>query len=876
MKRIIFAIFILTLSLSLWAASLSIQIIDEYGNPLPGVRIILKGEKTYYGYSGESGTVYLNVEPGNYNVEAKLKGFTRKKLLEIKVLPGRNNFYRFSLPLGEKLLEEKAREVPSPSQIWHVASFEKQEIIPIEDDRPGSIVPESRSTFVWKDYTLSEDHFLFPAYPYLLELGDYAFTVNNFGETSIERAGTYKRIVSTGNELNLEGLPSSSFSRDPENPYYYSAYFTTTINAGDFKFTTAFSSFKEERNIAGFSNRVGKNGKLFYFEASRKGTGLRIMYTKTTQPYEIKYANFLYTADNVPSLEVKTRDFSIFSAKNEGDFVHSIFTGIRTWESNETISSEPGIINTRTGTKSLLGSNFTRMRDYYLKSSMGIFLDQMAGASHTIFAGAELNYLTLSSDFGVTNPILKYQYGDIPYFSPETDIRYWRVYGTGGTEHRGSKIRHFSIFLQDDWGFRKFHLFTGLRYDNYSSRYNSGIRNGRTGWDFINGEGYSDIFSRRVIYSFSGFSRESFGLRFGFSYELSKDFLLKGSLSRFGKPLNSREVMSYFPYVDGWADLFWTDINNDGAPSEDELNFYGIVPPPHTDQKAPTPYTDIISLGIEKALPYDFVFGLEGWVENSSSNIAMVNTSVDYFSEHPWWGSMEIPEPGPDGVFGTSDDGTITFYYFTPTEDKSEYTWSLTSVSIKDLDSSSKNLRIYFRRPLKNGFAFYLEGIYTKKKGYEGPTPIIYSPNQVENFKADYSRYFIRASLTLSPVKYTYASAYFLYDSGIPYQRSLYLITDKSYPFNFQKIIVSPKGYKTSNAFKTLNLSLSRIIKFGNYSATIYLKARDVFNWRSSLQQMDVQGLLTSEGKFYPMESFGKLLREWGGREFILGLRFNF
>ncbi|GEM_PF-2224578 len=876
MKRTILVILIFALSLPLWAASLNIQIIDEYGNPLPGVRIVLKGKKTYFGYSGESGTVYLNVQPGDYILEARLKGFTQKKVTGVKVLPGKKNYYRFSLPLGEEKLKEKAKEIPSPSQIWPVVTFEKQELLPLEDNKLGHIFPEEQGTFVWNDYTISEDRFLFPSYPYLLELGNYTFISYDLGETPIEKPGYYKKLFSSENQLNIEGLPSTGLSSDPENPSFYSAYFSSSLSAENFKFTVSASAFKDEREITGFGERISRDGKLLYFEAMRNKTGLRFMYTKTNEPYEIKYASFLYSPENVPSLMVKSWDYSLFNINNEGDFIHSIFSGIRTWESDESISYEPGIINTLTGEKSLFGSNFTRMRDYYFKASLGIFLDQMAGASHTILGGFEFNYITLTSKFGVTNPIMKYKYDDTPFFLPESDLRYWRIYGTGESEKRGSRIRHFSIYIQDNWGFRKLNLFTGLRYDNYSSKYNSGIRNGRTGWDFINGEGYSDIFSRRVIYSFDGLNRESFGLRFGFSYEISRDFLLKGSLCRFGKPLGATEVMNYFPYMDGWADIFWTDSNNDGIPSEDELVSYGVIPPPHTDSKAPTPYTDVISIGIEKALPHDLVFGIQGWFENSSSNIAMTNTSVDYFPEHPWWNSMEIPEPGPDGVFGTQDDGTVTFYYFTPTEDKPEYTWSLTSVAVKDLDFNSKNLRVYFRRPLKDGFSFYLEALYMKRKGYEGPTPVIYSPNQTENLKADYSRYIIKASMTVTPMKDTHASMYFLYDSGIPYQRSLYVVTDHSYPFNLQKIIVSPRGYEISSPFKTLNLSLSRDFKLGTTGATLYLNVRNVLNWKNTLQYRGAQGFLTDDGKFYPLNSFGETLRNWGGREFILGLRFNF
>ena len=877
MKRIIVAFLIAGFSL---ASTLKLKIVDEYGNPLPGVRVILKGQRVYYGYSGESGIVFINAIPGDYSAEVKLKGFYSKTVKGVKVLPGIENFYNIDMPLKplkKKSGEESVKIHPSPSQIWPVFSFECKEFLPFEDGKLGRLdFYPGNAQYRWNGYYISENHFLFPSYPEIFDMGNFVSLSLNNGAVVNERPGYYSDNYSVGNQVNIEWLPGESFSSDLENPYFYSVYLSTAISRGKLKTALSYSRLNEERDITGFDNRISRKGDLLYYEASYGGAGARILYTRLNEPYEIKYANFLHYPSNTPDLNVKTWDFSLFNSGVKEEFSHYVASGIRTWESEEKLREEPGIFNTKTGRESLLGNRFVRMRDYYAKFNLGIFLDNLIGASHTIFGGFNYNYLSLYSEANTSNNVIKYLYGDISYFLPDTDIRYWRVYSMGNPERASSHTNHFSIFLQDTWNFGKLVLFTGLRYDNYSSRNHSGLRTGTPEWEFLNGEGDKDIFSRRIIYSFPGFSRESFGLRFGFSYSLSRNFVFKGSLSRFGKPLDSSEMLSYFPYNNGWADLFWKDMNGDGVPSSDEVVETGIMPPPHMDEKAPTPFKDIISLGFESAFLLDSVFGAQGWIENSSNNIGIINTAVDYYKEHPWWNAVEVKEPGPDGIFGTSDDGVLTVYYFTPTEEEPEYKITLSSVAIKDLNSSSKNIRIYLRRDFRKGFSFYIEGIYTKFKGYEGSTPLIFSPNQVENIKYDYSRYSLRASFTLEPFKRTYISGFFLYVSGMPYQRKLFLMTDQLYPFNLFEIVASRGGYETSREFKTFNISVSRTFKIAGINSSIYLKIRNLFGWDSAYKNMGIQGILTTDGKFYPMESFNRTLRSWGGREFSVGLRFSF
>ncbi len=870
MKKILISILI---SIPIFSASLRILVIDEYGNPLPGVRAVIKGKKTYYAFTAESGVIYLNLRPGNYRLKANLKGFCRKKVDGIKVLPGRKNFYRISLRLSDQECSEEGRMLPSPTQIWEISSFESKETLSMEDGKLGKISYEKRGNFLWKGYELGKSHFLFNTYPMTTELGDYLYSSTNSENVKIERSGNYCEIYPAQTEFNLDWLPLQSLSLDPENPDSLSVYFSAAVKLKGFKTAASYSKLNEKRNILGFDRRVSKKSDLLYLDFSHGNTGLRLLYTKIDEPFEIKYANFFHTPENTPSFVVKSQDFSLYNSKTEGNFTHLITAGMRTFESNEEIWKETGIFNTKTGEESLFGNRYTRMRDYYLKGSSEIFIGRLAGAEHIIEAGGEFEYVGLSSTFGSENPIVRYQYGNTPYFLPLGELRYWRVYSLGKEENRASHISHISLYLQDNWGFGNLNLLTGLRYDNYSSGYCPGIREGVEGWDFINGEGNEDIFSRRIFYSLQGLGRENLGLRVGFSYLLPHSFLFKGGLFRYVKSLDSKEVLSYFPYVNGWGDIFWKDVDGNGFPSESEIENYGIFPPPHTDKKAPTPYSDVIILGLEKALPLDINLGIQAWTETSSNTIGFANTLVDYYEGHSWWANKKIPEPGPDGVFGTGDDGTIIYYYFTPTEDIKEFKWSFSSVALKTLDSSSKSLKFYLRRPFKKGFSLYFDFTYTKFKGYQGGNIWIYSPNQVENIKANYGRLSIRANVLLSPISKTYISLFFLYDSGIPYQRSFYVISDQPYPFNLQKITASEKGYRLSPAFKTLNLALSREIKTGKLSSVISLKVNNLFNWTSSYNRMGVQGFLTTDGKFYPLNSFGTTERKWGGREIRLGLK---
>ncbi len=829
---------------------------DEFSNPLPGVRAKIKGKKILSFFAGESGIIEVELPPGNYRIEARLKGFCFREG-EVEVLPGEVNSYRMGLKLGAKTCPRGIQRLPG-REFWPVLTLD-----PLQSITVSRTILEDEDRFYVNGRELSRGHFLEPLAEPVPALGSFLSLSRNRAHVEEERPGKHAYFFSPPSfSLNYQVLSPSFKTSGPSHEFHD---LSLSGSGGYSGFHGAFTALVLSEDREGFSREV----KSFFSRAGFKKLGFYAMVSRREEPQEWKWKRPYFIPEELPSLVFDQRDFGL--TLGEGMNSPLLFSaGVETKESREEVpGTRPEIDLSRFPFRPFLNYR-TRLRRYHLALEGKLFFDRLASAQHSIYFGAGFEYMTLWQRRWSPEPVLKFSYGGDGAY-PGADFLWWRIYPYGNEGH-SSRFHHISLFVQDTWNFGRLNLFTGIRYDNYHSRYGAGVKEGLAAWTFLNGERNQDIFSRRLIYSFPGVSTEGFGIRLGFSYRIQEGLYLEGGISRFAKPLDVKEMTMFYPYFQGWADVFWRDSNGDGNMAPEEVLERVIFPPVSPSSSFPTEFTDVILLGFQGETGGLF-YGISLWIENYSNRAGILNSKLSYQKESAWWAEEMLREPGPDGIMGTADDGEFPFYYFLPTEDVKEFSWAFSPFQLKDLSALSRNIRFHLRRYLRGGYSFFMEAVYSKKTGYWGPSyPFIYSPNQATNLKSSFSTLSLLGGVTVVPFRNFSFTALYSQGEARPYGRWVYLLTHRTPPFNLQKIVLSPRGYETSSPYRTLNLSASYRWK----GLTVYLRLNNALNWSHEVELRGYQGLLTEDGHFYPSSSFLTPLVRRGGREVVLGIRFNY
>ena len=232
-----------------------------------------------------------------------------------------------------------------------------------------------------------------------------------------------------------------------------------------------------------------------------------------------------------------------------------------------------------------------------------------------------------------------------------------------------------------------------------------------------------------------------------------------------------------------------------------------------------------------------------------------------------------MEEPGPDGLFGTADDSTITYYVLN--REKRQLSYILSFRPLNELDTNSFRWTLSLRRPFYNGFSLFFNATYRIFNGVEETLPLIADPNGLTNLKASYSELQMRAGGTLQLPFETYLSFFYLYSSGRPYRRKLVILTDEPWPFNMITVNASAPGYEMSEPVYYLNLSLSKHFNLPHISGEVFLHLFNLLDSKYEQSYREVQGYLTQDGQFIPLESWDRTLKRWGGRSIRLGVKFS-
>ncbi len=863
---------------------------DEYSNPLAGVKVVLKGERgEYFAYTGETGFFTIKeVKPGVYSFTFSMKGFETKRIEEVRVPAARPLFLKVSLVMGKKgERKEKRKLLPDRIDYSEGLSLSEQENIPVSPfaSSYASLLSQSRAkaeNVYWLEEDLGRELFQNEKAS-LPVIGGTELGVKR-GDFSCfeERFATAVEIFSSQPSLMLQGGLYSGLPQQEGDFTRLDNLKVFSLAAGikEGKVGLYFSWNRHEESLFpyGFNEKAEKEESFWFAKASYGLLSFRAFSENGKETPSLKYASFLHEPGHTPSTERNSWAVDIMVSNSTPSLSLSLKAGIYTWSREEIPSQPRGYENPLTAAFDPMLHVLNRMRKYSVKGDFTWLHSYLFKADHIFRGGLAFEYFTYEHQLSSPNPVLNIGLTPSGPFLPGLDFNYTRVYQAPSIPQESNcGAFHFALYGQDNWGLGKLNIFVSFRYDYYKSNYSAFYRRQVTDWAFLDDVLYEthgvDLFKTRVVPGREGLHQSLVGVRVGVSHPIYKSGVLKAGFARFIDPLYFSRVEALFPMGPAWADVFWQDINGDGLLSEEEIKDIGFYHPPFPDPDLPAPFNDIMFLSLSYALPLDFEANFMFAYESSKNRFAIVNSSLGYTKEDDYWIERTVKEPGPDGLFGTADDSTITYYVLD--REKRELNYILSFRPLNELDTNSFRWTLSLRRPFYNGFSLFFNATYRIFNGVEDTLPFVPDPNGLINLKASYSELQVRGGGTLQLPFKTYLSFFYLYSSGRPYRRKLVILTEEPWPFNLITVNASAPGYEMSDPVHYLNLTLSKRFNLSHVSGEVFLHLFNLLDSKYEQSYRKIQGYLTQDGQFIPLESWSKTLRRWGGRSIRFGIKLS-
>jgi hypothetical protein len=319
------------------------------------------------------------------------------------------------------------------------------------------------------------------------------------------------------------------------------------------------------------------------------------------------------------------------------------------------------------GARTVTGGDQRWQQDRQRKQATGAatyFKDDLLGGSHNFKFGGEINYETQ------WNAYEQWRAGGIQHiFNNGAALRAVIGFPTSDCEIGSlsardcllsiGKLDHSNLFVSDTWTIDRLTLTLGLRYDHYKSHVPDQIQVANT----IGGFSVPSLeFPAQTFFTW-----DSVVPRAGLTYDLSGDgrTVVKFNYGFFrhnpgpgiaasGNPNQAGKTLTYN----------WSDANGNrlfdageqvGAVVQDLTGPGGISIDPDIKQ----PYTHEVATFFEQQLTE--VFGMRaGYVYKSNDDLWM--QYQPFRGPEAYTATYNAPDIGPDGVSGTGDDTTHTFF----------------------------------------------------------------------------------------------------------------------------------------------------------------------------------------------------------------------
>jgi hypothetical protein len=531
------------------------------------------------------------------------------------------------------------------------------------------------------------------------------------------------------------------------------------------------------------------------------------------------------------------------------------------------------------------------------------FLNNFLGGSHEIKAGVGYELANYDFDPWKVNPIYEFLADGSPYcLGPGVGMFFAFPYGNevGDTPQKVA-VRTFSAYVQDDFKIaNRLTLNLGIRYDEPHGDIPSVPLNPSDNPVLV--ALAPEVFTPMTLPSYNNaVVWRTFSPRLGLVFDLFGDgkTAIKASWSRYTEPLLGTNLFGTGINQPGWLMAGWIDTNMDGQIDPTDSFIPMSVPPnPLTlnpadvlDPHLKAPYTDEFVVGIERELLSNFSIGITYINKKDNRIIEDLESFRGLSADSGWWVPYTVTDPGPDGVFGTSDDGSITVYAVKNGAPE----------SLLKLQNCPEAVRRYhaveliFNKRMSKGwqllgsltfskFKGNVGASYNESAGY-GPDNAFASPNWLVNRYGDLEldRPFqlrLQGSVQL-PIDFM-LSAYYLYMSGAPYGRTLrvYFPDNPDYdPSNppYADVYAQAPGTSRLQAINNLDIRISKNFRIGRQAKfDIFVDVLNVLGQSWIDYNQDLGGWINADGSFTKWPTYGMATAINGMRTLKVSGRFTF
>jgi hypothetical protein len=339
-----------------------------------------------------------------------------------------------------------------------------------------------------------------------------------------------------------------------------------------------------------------------------------------------------------------------------------------------------------------------------------------------------------------------------------------------------------SIYLTDTWTRHRLSINLGVRWDRYDSAYPDQERPASRFYEA------ADIPGRHLIVW------NVFAPRIGFSWDItgSARNVLKVHYGRYyWNPTRTVPNAVNPNNTPQWRRYRWTDTNRDGfwQPGEEGalLATRGGFATQDFDPKLKDTYTDQVSAWFERELGERFGVRVGGVFNHHSRRFQTRNALTP---PEAYTIPIDVRDPGPDGVTGTADDGTV-LHLLNLNPALIGRTFNMI-VNVPDYDESARSLEVTATRRFANRWSLSASWAATWRNDFNA---IPYNPNGVQ--QSDYLRMtFVKVNGSIEPGWGLRITPLVRYQSGTPFARSVSI----SMNYGSQTVLVEPTGAQRMNA----------------------------------------------------------------------------
>jgi hypothetical protein len=398
-----------------------------------------------------------------------------------------------------------------------------------------------------------------------------------------------------------------------------------------------------------------------------------------------------------------------------------------------------------------------------------------------------------------------------------------------------ARIATTSLFAQDAWTIQnKLTLNVGVRYDRFvPSRQATSAGGGAWAATPLAAQ-YPVLAPHTIAAVDPQWTWNSVAPRLAASYSIDQKSVVRGSFSRYYHFVNTGMIPGADENVVTTMIFQWNDRNSDRdyQPGEEGtlLSIAGGPDLVSFDSNIKHPYTDEFVLGFSRELFADFSVSANYIHRKDTDLVHTMQVGIPDSSYTP----VTVPDPGPDGVTGTTDDRTLMVFAQNPaTFGKELYLETNPSKYGKANDRNYNGVELVANKRVSHNIQFVASLIAQKM---DSLTPVsdfftsglFFNPNDQVNARGRdpaVEPVLVKLQGTYGARWGILASGYYRYSQGIVYTRQLVV---RGLPQGTTTVFAEPLGSSELPHNHNVDLRLEK--RFSLANATRLGVSLDVFN----------------------------------------------